>query len=479
LAAVFDAGDFLQTRRVTVTPLEVLGRSFVRACCSKAAEPAAARQGLVDLAVAVDEAVRTHLASSGVFLGGAGFLAEKGVNRQREVYFDTLPEILRRTQIFNASINVGSTQSGIDLEAVRAAAGVISSVAEDDIRTTKANTLPSTPGGWRWGSGEESLFLAKTRDIRAVHPQAETLPFWSRLARLAVFVNAPTDNPFMAGGFSGPREPEMTISIGINGAGVLARALEVASRPDHVDLTEALRSLKFYSGLMYRVTEAIRYEVIRRLRAKHHDIDDKDGVVDLSIAATDDRDAAGTPTNSIARALEMLGIPTGCHGTLAGIGLLIDTVKKSGAANVTYSGGLSGTFIPVSEDAGMADAAARGHLGYDRYLAMTSVCSVGVDMVPVWVPESLGRGCFEDAVAGMLLDEAAIGVYCNKTTSVRLIAVHHPPAPNRWVVLLGGAGLLGASPIFDAGLDRLPLPSRFVHRSNKGRIPAPITSLRN
>lgn len=475
LQGVLGPVPLLQTRRVTITPLELLGRSFVKSARAVGMSPTDISAGLVDLAKFIDEQVRRHLGNEGVFLGGAGFLAEKGVNIQREIYFDALPEVLRQTRVFNASINVGSTSTGIDLEAVRTASRVIRMLAESDIATSRSRM----PVGGRpcWDSpAEEKMFNEKRRDILARNPGAEVLPFWSNLARLAVFVNAPPDNPFMAGGFHGPSEPEFSVSVGINGAGVIQKAIEVANPSD---LTDVIRSIRYYAGLMYRIAEAIRFEVIRRLRNLALDIDDKDGVVDLSIASTDDRDEKGHPRNSIAQALSNLGIAPGGHGTLAGLGLIIDSAKKAGADWVCYPGGLSGTFIPVSEDAGMADAAAAGYLTYDRYLAMTSVCSVGVDMVPIWIPDGTDPQALEAVVGGMILDEAAIGVYTNKTTSVRLLAVHYEPRPNRFVVLLGGAGLLGASPIFDVGIGRVPPPSCLLSERQRGRIPGPLTSLRN
>ena len=202
-----------------------------------------------------------------------------------------------------------------------------------------------------------------------------------------------------------------------------------------------------------------------------------DGVVDLSVAATRDRDAEGKPTNSIASALSALGVDAGAHGSLAAVGMIIDNLKKAGSGAITYAGGLSGTFIPVSEDAGMADAVAAGWLTFPRFLSMTSVCSVGIDMFVAYWPQDLDDATFEAHIAGMLLDEMAIGVYTNKTTSSRILPVPYAPQQNLWVVLMGGGGLLGCAPIMDLDFSSLPSPATFVGRN--GALPAPITSFRN
>ena len=152
-------------------------------------------------------------------------------------------------------------------------------------------------------------------------------------------------------------------------------------------------------------------------------VGEANGIVDLSIAATNDRDAQGNPTNSVASTLAALGVQAGAYGSVAAVGMLIDAIKKAGSAQTTYAGGLSGTFIPISEDAGMADAVAAGWLTYPRFLSMTAVCSVGTDMFFAHWPSTVSDEAFEAQVAGMLLDEMAIGVYTNKTTSSRILPV--------------------------------------------------------
>jgi uncharacterized protein (UPF0210 family) len=157
--------------------------------------------------------------------------------------------------------------------------------------------------------------------------------------------------------------------------------------------------------------------------------------------------------------------------------MIIDNLKKAGSGAITYAGGLSGTFIPVSEDAGMADAVAAGWLTFPRFLTLTAVCSVGIDMFIAYWPQDLDNATFEAHIAGMLLDEMAIGVYTNKTTSSRIVPVPYAPQPNLWMVLMGGGGLLGTAPIMDMKFSNLPAPVRFVGRD--GALPAPITSFRN
>ena len=206
-------------------------------------------------------------------------------------------------------------------------------------------------------------------------------------------------------------------------------------------------------------------------------VGEANGIVDLSIAATNDRDAQGNPTNSVASTLAALGVQAGAYGSVAAVGMLIDAIKKAGSAQTTYAGGLSGTFIPISEDAGMADAVAAGWLTYPRFLSMTAVCSVGTDMFFAHWPSTVSDEAFEAQVAGMLLDEMAIGVYTNKTTSSRILPVPYAYDPNRWVVLMGGGGLLGNAPVMDMQFDALPPPVVFV--GHLGALPAPLTSFRN
>jgi len=175
--------------------------------------------------------------------------------------------------------------------------------------------------------------------------------------------------------------------------------------------------------------------------------------------------------------MEALGVQAGAHGSVAATGLIIDNLKKVGSGVISYAGGLSGTFIPISEDAGMADAVKLGWLTFPRFLSMTAVCSVGIDMFIAYWPQTLSQEDFQAHIGGMLLDEMAIGVYTNKTTSSRIIPVPWAPQPDFWVVLMGGAGLLGNAPIMDLQFDTLPAPNALLNLS--GALPAPITSFRN
>jgi hypothetical protein len=203
----------------------------------------------------------------------------------------------------------------------------------------------------------------------------------------------------------------------------------------------------------------------------------KDGVVDLSVASTDARDMQGYPRESLGKCIELLGTSLGRHGTLAALGLLVDLFKRVGSASVPYFGGLSGTFIPVSEDACMGDAIRNQALEYAAYLAMTAVCSVGVDMFGVHWPEDWSEEDMANLIGGVILDEAAIGVYNQKCVSVRLIPVNDVPRSDLWELFLGGAGLLGCAPIWDVGKRKDWLPRDFITRFS--RIPPVLHSLRS
>ena len=181
----------------------------------------------------------------------------------------------------------------------------------------------------------------------------------------------------MAGGFSGLETPARTISVGVNGAGVIQQAILAAQSNSMNDIVE---SIKVYGGYMYQMAEAVRFEVLAQMNDGDVAVGEADGVVDLSIAATNERDSTGAPSNSIAAAMSALGVEAGAHGSVAATGMIIDNLKKVGSGVVTYAGGLSGTFIPISEDAGMADAVENGWLTFPRFLSLTAVCSVVTDM---------------------------------------------------------------------------------------------------
>jgi len=477
-----DGHPWLQTRRATVTPLETMTRAAV---VSGGCAPA----DIVSFAQAIDSKVRSCLgqdehgepkAGECVFLGGAGLLADRGLSAERDTYLEALKLMLvptknpdqtwsgPPTEIFNVNITVGSTQSGIHLDSVRAAAKIIREVGKVDIEYTTWKYEHLTP--------EEKAEVERIKEqIMLKWPYTNVSPFFSNLARLAVFVNAPQENPFMAGGFAGLEAPARTISVGINGAGVIQKAILAAGSNSMNDI---IASIRYYAGQLYEVAEAVRFEVIARMNDQAVKINEADGVVDLSVASTPDRDSQGNPTNSIAAALSALGVEAGAHGSIAAVGAIIDNLKKIGSGTVTYAGGLSGTFIPVSEDAGMADAVASKWLTFPRFLCMTSVCSVGTDMFIAYWPQDMTDANFEAQIAGMLLDEMAIGVYTNKTTSCRIVPVQFMPPESYWfVVLMGGAGLLGYAPVMDLGFDALPAPTTLVGR--EGSLPAPITSFRN
>lgn len=460
--------EFIQTRRVTITPLDLLTRAALRYTKDEGAQI----EGIVKTAKVVDDTITEILGSEGVFIGGISSLAHKGLNESNRIFFKAVPEVLKNTKVMNASFNVASFKHGIDLESIMAVSLTIAEIAQAD-REKSANLT------------EEDLkpYLPKIEMIKRIY-KVDPQPFWSNNARLAVFNDAPTDNPFMAGGFQGPGEPEISVNIGINGAGIIEQAiLEIVENEERYVLADVIQNIKNYMAVAYEHAEFFKRLVIQNMRkiskeklGYEFDIEDKDGIVDLSIAASDDRDNAGVPTNSFARAIEQLGVKFGHHGSLAALALVIDTVKKAGVFKVSYYGGLSGTFIPVSEDAGMAHVVHEGALDFNKYMAMTAVCSVGIDMFPVYWPDSVSKEEFAYHLAGLIADQMAIGVFTGKTTSVRILPVNIEPG--RWVYFLGGAGLLGAAPVWDIGIEKRAFaPVKFV--TAKGRIPAPIFSLKN
>ncbi len=379
--------------RVSLTPLAlVVPRS----------EPGA----FLEVARAVDEAG----AEVGVnFVGGFSALVQKGMTRVDRALIEAIPEALSSTERLCASVSVASTRTGINMDACAEMGRVISETAR------------------------------RTADRDGIG-----------CAKLVVFANPVEDNPFMAGAFLGPGEPETAVLVGVSGPGVVRRALE--NLLADADLGQVAEAVKKTAFKITRMGELVGREVARRLGARF-------GIVDLSLAPTP---AEG---DSVARILEVMGLGrAGAPGSTAALMMLNDAVKKGGAFASSYVGGLSGAFIPVSEDAGMIQAAAEGALTLEKLEAMTSVCSVGLDMVAVpgdTPPETL---------AAIIADEMAIGVANNKTTAVRIV-----PAPGKGagdVVRFGG--LLGEAPVMPVN----PTPcAPFVRRG--GRIPAPIQGLRN
>ena len=359
--------------------------------------------------VALAHALDRAAAEVGVdFLGGFSALVHKGLTRGDQLYLESLPEALASTSRLCGSINVATTRAGINMTAVARVSRVIKDLAS---RTAD-----------RGGLG---------------------------CAKFVVFANAVEDNPFMAGAFHGIGEPEVVINIGVSGPGVVARAVAQAGDCDLSALAEIIKRVAFK---ITRAGELVGREAARRL-------DMPFGIIDLSLAPTP---AVG---DSVAEILEHIGLEkAGAPGSTAALALITDAVKKGGAMASGHIGGMSGAFIPVSEDSAMIEAARLGALTLEKLEAMTSVCSVGLDMVAV------PGDTTEDQIAAIIADEMAIGVMNNKTTGVRII-----PAPGKRVgEMVEFGGLLGSAPIM--AVSRFD-SSRFVRRG--GRIPAPITSMRN
>ena len=342
------------------------------------------------------------------FIGGYSALVQKGMTEADRKLLASIPEALDRTDLVCSSVNVGSTRAGINMDAVALMGRVIKETAE---RTAD-----------RGGLG---------------------------CAKLVVFCNAVEDNPFMAGAFHGVGEAERVINVGVSGPGVVCHALQSVRGAPFDVVAETVKKTAFR---VTRMGQLVAQEASRRLETPF-------GIVDLSLAPTP---AVG---DSVARILEEMGLEVcGTHGTTAALALLNDAVKKGGVMASSSVGGLSGAFIPVSEDEGMIAAAESGVLTLDKLEAMTCVCSVGLDMIAV------PGGTPAETVAAIIADEAAIGMVNNKTTAVRIL-----PVPGKQVgdfVEMGG--LLGSAPV-------MPVHSAsskaFIARG--GRIPAPLHSLRN
>ena len=343
------------------------------------------------------------------FIGGYSALVHKGFAPGDQALIDSIPEALKATQHVCSSVNVGSTKSGINLDAVRLMGQVIRRCAEV--------------------TAEENCFGA---------------------AKLVVFCNAPEDNPFMAGAFHGAGEPDCVINVGVSGPGVVRAAL--ASAPADLDITQVAELIKKTAFKITRMGQLIGSEASRRLGVPF-------GIVDLSLAPTP---AVG---DSVAHIIEEIGIEKcgGC-GTTAALALLNDAVKKGGVMASSSVGGLSGAFIPVSEDAGMIDAARCGALKIEKLEAMTAVCSVGLDMIVI--PGDTPA----EVISAIIADEAAIGMVNSKTTAVRVI----PAIGRKAGEELEFGGLFGSGPIMAVNTVS---PAKFIHRG--GRIPAPLQSLRN
>ncbi|PKM90961.1 MAG: hypothetical protein CVU87_00120 [Firmicutes bacterium HGW-Firmicutes-12] len=364
-----------------------------------------AEEDYVILAEALDKAAQ----QVGVnFIGGFSALVHKGFTKGDECLIKSIPRSLAVTKRVCSSVNVATTRAGINMDAVYRMGRIIKETAE------------------------------LTKDQGAIG-----------CAKLVVFCNAVEDNPFMAGAFHGVGEPEVVINVGVSGPGVVLNAIKSKPYADFGTLADIIKHTAFK---ITRMGELTGREAAKRLNVPF-------GIVDLSLAPTP---AVG---DSVSDILEAMGLErTGGHGTTAALAMLNDAVKKGGAMASSYVGGLSGAFIPVSEDAGMIRAVEEGSLGIDKLEAMTCVCSVGLDMIAV------PGNTTAEVIAGIIADEAAIGMINKKTTAVRIIPV--PGGKIGEKVEFGG--LLGSAPIMKAHEYK---PDVFIKRG--GRIPAPITALTN
>ena len=342
------------------------------------------------------------------FIGGFSALVQKGMTESAKNLISILPEALSETRNVCSSVNVASTKAGINMDAIAMMGSTI----------------------------KRAAYL--TRDENSI-----------ACAKLVVFANVPEDNPFMAGAFCGIGEPEAAINVGVSGPGVVASAIRRAGDCNLSELADVIKKTAFK---ITRVGQLVANEAARRL-------DTPFGIVDLSLAPTP---AIG---DSVAYILEGMGLEScGAHGTTAALAMLNDAVKKGGVMASSHVGGLSGAFIPVSEDAGMIAAVERGALTLEKLEAMTAVCSVGLDMIAV--PGDTP----EDVINGIIADEISIGVVNTKTPAVRLIPAYGKKAGDS--VEFGG--LLGTAPIMAINTYS---PAKFIGRG--GRIPAPIHSLKN
>ena len=343
------------------------------------------------------------------FIGGFSALVEKGCTKGDRLLIESIPEALAKTDFLCSSVNLASSKAGINMDAVLKMAETIKKSAE----------------------------LTKDKDCIGA-------------AKLVCFCNSPGDNPFMAGAFCGFGEPECALNVGVSGPGVVRAAIE--SLPKDADMSILANKIKQIAFKITTTGELVGRKLAKRLEIPF-------GVIDLSLAPTP---AIG---DSVAGIFQAMGLEhAGAHGTTAALAMLNDAVKKGGIMASSHVGGLSGAFIPVSEDAGMIEAASRGCLTFDKLEAMTSVCSVGLDMIAIPGDTPV------DTIAGIIADEMAIGMINKKTTAVRII-----PAIGKTIGdKVSWGGLLGEAPIMSVnGLSS----SGFVRRG--GRIPAPIHSLNN
>ena len=389
-----DFGIPIVNKRISVTPISLVGGSACK--CP---------EDFVTIAKTLDRAAK----EVGVnFIGGYSALVSKGMTRADRNLIESIPQALAQTERVCSSVNVGSTKTGLNMDAVNLMGTIVKETAE---ATAQADSLGC--------------------------------------AKLVVFCNAPDDNPFMAGAFHGVTEADAIINVGVSGPGVVKVALEKARGQNFEVLCETIKKTAFK---ITRVGQLVAQEASRRLGVPF-------GIIDLSLAPTP---AVG---DSVAEILEEIGLErVGAPGTTAALAMLNDQVKKGGVMASSYVGGLSGAFIPVSEDQGMIDAVTLGALTVEKLEAMTCVCSVGLDMIaiPGDTPAT--------TIAGIIADEAAIGMVNQKTTAVRVIPVIGKGVGD--TVEFGG--LLGYAPVMPVNTFSC---EKFVTRG--GRIPAPIHSFKN
>lgn len=378
-------------KRISVTPVSIIMESHLR------------KEKFLKMAEILDKAAE----DAGIdFIGGFGALCQKGLTRSDNLLIEALPDILSKTKHVCSFLNVGSNVSGMNLDAVNLLGAMLKKTA----KKTKN------------GSG---------------------------CARFVVFVNAPEDNPFMAGAFHGVGEGDIALNIGISGPGVVRSVVEKNKDCDLTELSEIIKRTVFK---ITRAGELIGRELAKNLRIPF-------GVVDISLASTTNKG------DSVADVVEAFGIESiGAHGSTLAIALLVDAVKKGGIMASANVGGLSGTFIPVSEDMGMVEAVKRKSLSLDKLEALTAVCSVGLDMV------AIPGNTPEETINAIIADELSIGIINNKTVGVRILPI--PGKKPGDFVKLGG--LLGIAPVMSVNKYSA---KNFIKRG--GRLPAPVTSLRN
>ena len=381
-------------KRISVTPFALVGS----AACKTTDD-------FVEIAKSLDRAAK----EVGVnFLGGYSALVSKGMTKAEELLIRSIPKALAVTERVCSSVNIGSTKTGINMDAVRLMGNIVKEAAE-------------------YTKDQDSLGCAK----------------------LVVFCNAPDDNPFMAGAFHGVTEADAIINVGVSGPGVVMHAISQVRGQNFEVLCETIKKTAFK---ITRVGQLVAQEASRRLGIPF-------GIIDLSLAPTP---AVG---DSVAEILEEIGLEeVGAPGTTAALAMLNDQVKKGGIMASSYVGGLSGAFIPVSEDRNMIEAATNGSLCIEKLEAMTCVCSVGLDMIAIPGDTSAAT------ISGIIADEAAIGMVNQKTTAVRVIPVIGKKVGDTAEF----GGLLGYAPIMPVNTKDC---SAFINRG--GRIPAPIHSFKN